>query len=43
MDGRAYRTAFLIDMDMIIRYKWVPDDPSYEPDYDQLLAEVNKL
>jgi hypothetical protein len=28
---------------MIIRYKWVPDDPSYEPDYDRLLAEVRKL
>ena len=43
MDGRAYRTAFLVDTDMIVRYKWVPDDPSYEPDYDQLLAEVTKL
>jgi peroxiredoxin Q/BCP len=43
MDGRAYRTAFLIDTEMVIRYKWVPDDPSYEPDYDRLLAEVRKL
>ena len=43
MNGRAYRTVFLIDTSMTIRYKWVPDDPSFEPDYDQLLAEVNKL
>jgi peroxiredoxin Q/BCP len=43
MDGRAYRTAFLIDTEMIIRYKWVPDDPAYEPDYDRILAEVRKL
>lgn len=43
MDGRAYRTAFLIDTEMIVRYKWVPDDPAYEPDYDRLLAEVLKL
>ena len=43
MNGRAYRTVFLVDSNMIIRYKWVPDDPSYEPDYDRLLAEVNKL
>ena len=35
MEGRAYRTAFLIDTNMIVRYKWVPDDPSYEPDYDR--------
>jgi len=43
MDGRAYRAAFLVDTEMVIRYKWVPDDPSYEPDYDQLLAEIRKL
>lgn len=43
MEGRAYRTAFLIDTNMIVRYKWVPDDPSYEPDYDRLLTEVRKL
>jgi peroxiredoxin len=43
MDGRAYRSVFLIDGNMTVRYKWVPDDPSYEPDYDTLLAEVKKL
>jgi peroxiredoxin len=43
MNGRAYRTAFLVDTDMTIRFKWVPDDPSMEPDYDQLLAAVNRL
>ena len=43
MDGRAYRAAFLVDTHMIVRYKWVPDDPSYEPDYDRLLAEVRKI
>jgi peroxiredoxin len=43
MNGRAYRTVFLVDGEMIVRYKWVPDDPSYEPDYDRLLAEVLRL
>ena len=43
MDGLAYRSAFLVDADMVVRYKWIPDDPSYEPDYDRLLAEVRKL
>lgn len=43
MDGLAYRSAFLVDKDMIVRYKWVPDDPAHEPDYDLLLAEVRKL
>ena len=43
MVGRAYRTAFLVDAEMVIRYKWVPDDPSFEPDYDRLLAEVRRL
>jgi len=43
MDGRAYRAAFLVDSKMVIRFKWVPDDPAFEPDYDQLLAEIRKL
>ncbi len=43
MDGLDYRSAFLVDKNMIIRFKWVPDDPSYEPDYDQLVGEVHKL
>jgi peroxiredoxin len=43
MNGRAYRTVFLIDTNRVIRFKWVPDDSAYEPDYDQLLAQVNKL
>ncbi|HEY3420039.1 MAG TPA: redoxin domain-containing protein [Methanomassiliicoccales archaeon] len=43
MNGRAYRAAFLVDGKMIIRYRWVPEDPSYEPDYDALLAEVQRL
>jgi thioredoxin-dependent peroxiredoxin len=43
MDGRAYRSVFLVDEKMTVRFKWIPDDPSYEPDYDQLLAEVRKV
>jgi peroxiredoxin len=42
-EGMAHRSVFLVDSNMIVRYKWVPDDPSYEPDYDWLLAEVLKL
>jgi peroxiredoxin len=43
MNGRAYRTVFLVDQEMIVRFKWVPDDPSQEPDYDLILDEVNRL
>jgi peroxiredoxin len=43
LKGRAYRAVFLIDTGQTVRFKWVPDDASYEPDYDQLLEELRKL
>jgi peroxiredoxin len=43
LKGRSFRAVFLIDARQIIQFKWVPDDPSYEPDYDHLLEELRKL
>jgi glutaredoxin-dependent peroxiredoxin len=37
MRGRCNRAIFIIDSGMRARYVWVADDPSYEPDYDEVL------
>lgn len=34
--GLAKRAAFVIDDDRTVTYAWVSDDPTNEPDYDQL-------
>ena len=37
MKGRSNRSIFIVDSGMRARYVWVADDPSYEPDYDEVL------
>jgi peroxiredoxin len=37
LKGRSNRAIFIIDSGMRARYVWVADDPSYEPDYDEVL------
>jgi peroxiredoxin len=37
MKGRSNRAIFIIDSGMKARYVWVADDPSFEPDYDEIL------
>lgn len=37
MAGRSNRAIFIVDREMRARYIWVADDPSYEPDYDDVL------
>jgi peroxiredoxin len=43
MRGRSNRAIFVIDHKIIVRYIWVADDPSYEPDYDEVLREALKV
>jgi peroxiredoxin len=38
--GVANRAAFVIDADGQVTYAWVADDPTNEPDYEELLAAV---
>jgi peroxiredoxin len=39
----AKRSVFILDEDGVIRYKWVTEDPSIEPPYDELEKELKKL
>ena len=41
--GIANRAVFVLDDEGIVAYSWVADDPTNEPDYEELLAEVRKL
>jgi peroxiredoxin Q/BCP len=41
--GRSYRAIFILDGKGTIRYRWAPDDPSLEPDYDLVLRTVKEL
>ncbi|MEF8821789.1 MAG: redoxin domain-containing protein [Halovenus sp.] len=38
--GIANRAVFVLDEDGTVTYKWVADDPTNEPDYDELLDAV---
>ncbi|MFC6719962.1 redoxin domain-containing protein [Halobacteriaceae archaeon SHR40] len=38
--GIANRAVFVLDEDGTVTYKWVADDPTNEPDYDELLHAV---
>ncbi len=41
--GVAKRSAFVIDTDGRIAYRWVSDDPGVEPDYDEIRSAVEGL
>jgi len=36
----ANRAAFVVDADGTVTYAWVADDPTNEPDYDELIEAV---
>lgn len=40
LHGVANRTVFVIDGDGTVTYSWVADDPTTEPDYDELLEAI---
>lgn len=39
----AKRSVFVVDGDGEIQYSWISDDPGVEPDYDEVLSQVNEL
>lgn len=39
----AQRSIFILGTDGVIRYKWVSDSPSIEPDYEELKKQLTKL
>jgi len=41
--GAANRAVFVLDDDGEIAYDWVADDPTNEPDYDELLDAVRAV
>lgn len=45
MDGytASQRAVFVVDKEGVVRYKWVADVPTNEPDYDEVQSEVDKL
>jgi peroxiredoxin len=38
--GVANRSVFVLDADGTVTYTWVSDDPTNEPDYEELLDAV---
>lgn len=41
--GIANRAVFVLDEDATVAYSWVADDPTNEPDYDELLGVVQAV
>jgi len=39
----AKRSVFVLDMNGIVRYKWVSEVPSVEPNYDEVFKAVESL
>jgi len=43
LHGIANRAVFVLDEDGTITYQWVADDPTNEPDYEELLDAVESV
>jgi len=41
--GVANRAVFVLDEDATVTYSWVADDPTTEPDYEELLDAVRSV
>jgi len=39
----AKRSVFILDPSGVVRFKWVSDDPSKEPDYDEVKKQLEQL
>ena len=39
----ANRAVFVVDMDGVVRYRWVAPNPGVEPDYDEISQAVGEL
>lgn len=42
LHGVANRAVFVIDESGTVTYQWIADDPTVEPDYDELLEAVKE-
>jgi len=43
LHGIANRAVYVLDEDGAVTYSWVADDPTNEPDYDELLDAVESV
>jgi peroxiredoxin len=41
--GVAKRSVFLVDRRGFLRYRWIGEDPSVEPPYEELMSAIVKL
>ena len=39
----AKRSIFILDEKGVVRYKWVSEDPTKEPNYEEIKSTLNKL
>ena len=39
----AKRSAFVIDKDGVVRWKWISDNPGVEPDYAEIRRQLEKI
>jgi glutaredoxin-dependent peroxiredoxin len=39
----AKRSVFILDEAGTVRYKWVSEDPSREPDYEEIIRQLSQL
>lgn len=43
LKGLAKRAVFIIDKEGIVRYKWVSDNPGVEPNYDEIVKQLELI
>jgi peroxiredoxin len=43
LKGRCNRAIFIADRGMAVRFIWIAEGPSYEPDYDKVLRTVTDI
>ncbi len=43
LKGLAKRAVFIIDKNGIVRYKWVSDNPGIEPNYNEIVKELEQI
>lgn len=41
--GLAKRSVFIIDQAGVVRYRWVTEDASVQPDFDQVTAQLAEI
>lgn len=39
----AKRAVFILDRDLVVRYAWISEDPTKEPDYEEIEKELAKI